>query len=409
MQPVQTFLNTESDLLCAPVLPDIAAQAAQADRTRSVEPSVITALKNTALIRASATRNIGGTEASIGAIARELEAVAGACGSTAWCLWNHLCVFHFICGQLGPDGSAVLRQMVAQREWVSFPAGAGTSVHGKIQGENLILNGRATFASGSRYGDWAVCVFALDRERPALDEKPAPDEKPDLRFTVVRTDAQGVSVDPTWLSMSLRASATDHINYEAVSVPATLIRSFPVDFRIQFRDPDRPMVAPRYREDWTAVSDLWLGAQAVGVASAALAEACQALSGRVAIFGVKVAERPAVQLNIGQAGAAISAARAAVLTGCAETDARIEAGMIPTEADYLRQLGYSMTALRLCDDAMRLLLRVQGGNGLREGGSFERRYRDFQAMPLHINAHPDRVAELLGKHLLGVDNDAPFQ
>ena len=403
MNPVPTFLNHNHGLMCAPILPAIAEQAAQADRTRNVDPGVITAIKNTDLIRASATRNIGGTEASIGTIAQELEAVAGACASTAWCLWNHLCVFHFICGQLGPDGSNVLRQMVAQREWVSFPAGAGTSVHGKIEGEALILNGRASFASGSRYGDWAACVFALDRESQS------PDEKPDLRFTVVRTDAQGVSVDPTWLSMSLRASATDHINYEAVTVPAALIRSFPMDFRVQFRDPDRPMVAHRYREDWTAVSDLWLGAQAVGVAAAALAEACQELSDRVAIFGVRVAERPAVQLNIGQAGAAITSARAAVLTGCAETDVRVEAGIIPTEADYLRQLGYSMTALRLCDDAMRLLLRVQGGNGLREGGSFERRYRDVQAMPLHINAHPDRVAELVGKHLLGVANDAPFQ
>ena len=403
MNPVPTYLNHNHGFMCAPILPAIAEQAAQADRTRNVDPGVITAIKNTDLIRASATRNIGGTEASIGTIAQELEAVAGACASTAWCLWNHLCVFHFICGQLGPDGSNVLRQMVAQREWVSFPAGAGTSVHGKIEGEALILNGRASFASGSRYGDWAACVFALDRESQS------PDEKPDLRFTVVRTDAQGVSVDPTWLSMSLRASATDHINYEAVTVPAALIRSFPMDFRVQFRDPDRPMVAHRYREDWTAVADLWLGAQAVGVAAAALAEACQELSDRVAIFGVRVAERPAVQLNIGQAGAAIASARAAVLTGCAETDVRVEAGIIPTEADYLRQLGYSMTALRLCDDAMRLLLRVQGGNGLREGGSFERRYRDVQAMPLHINAHPDRVAELVGKYLLGVANDAPFQ
>ena len=401
MNPVHTFLNHDRSLLCAPLLPDIAEQAAQADQTRSVAPHVISAIKNTDLIRASATRNIGGIEASVGAIAQELEALAGACASTAWCLWNHLCVFHFICGQLGPDGSDVLRQMVARREWVSFPAGAGTSVHGKLQGEDLILNGRASFASGSRYGEWAACLFALDHGRPG--------EKPDLHFTVVRTDAQGVSVDPTWLSMSLRASATDHINYAAVSVPATLIRTFSFDFRVPFRDAHRPMVAHRYREDWTALSDLWLGAQAVGLAAAALEQACQELGGRVAIFGTKVAERPAVQLNIGQAAAAISSARAAVLTGCAETDARIEAGIIPTETDYLRQLGYSMTALRLCDEAMRLLLRVQGGNGLREGGSFERRYRDFQAMPLHINAHPDRVSELVGKHLLGVNNDAPFQ
>ena len=133
------------------------------------------------------------------------------------------------------------------------------------------------------------------------------------------------------------------------------------------------------------------------------------LGGRIAIFGVKVAERPAVQLRLGQAGAALAAARATVEAGCAETDARITAGAIPTEADYLRQLGYGMAAVQLCNEVIQHLLQVQGGNGLREGGSFERRYRDFQAMSLHINAHPDRVSELVGKYLLGLANEAPFQ
>jgi alkylation response protein AidB-like acyl-CoA dehydrogenase len=57
---------------------------------------------------------------------------------------------------------------------------------------------------------------------------------------------------------------------------------------------------------------------------------------------------------------------------------------------------------------MRLILRVLGGNGLREGQPFERRYRDFQAMPLHINAHPDRVSEQLGRHALGLATENPF-
>ncbi len=403
MKNVHDFMGREHELVCTPLLARIAEQAPQADRTRSVDSDLIRVLKQTDVMRLSATRNIGGVEASIGQIARELEAVAARCASTAWCLWNHLCVFHFIVAQMGPAAADLLRQIVDDREWVSFPAGAGTSVHGRRDGDRVIINGRASFASGSRYGEWAACLFALD------GGETQPKGKPDLRFTLVRTDAPGVSVDPTWNSMSLRASATDHINYESVSVPVSLLRPFPLDFRYTFRDPQTPVVAQRYREDWVAVSDLWLGAQAVGLANAALEEACAELSDRVAIFGVKVAERPAVQLNIGQAGASIAAARAAVETGCAETDARIEAGISPTEADYLRQLNYSMVALRLCDDAMRLLLRVQGGNGLRESGSFERRYRDFQAMPLHINAHPDRVAELSGKYLLGQTNDAPFQ
>jgi alkylation response protein AidB-like acyl-CoA dehydrogenase len=399
----RAFIGNNDVLVSAPLLPQIAAQAAKADITRSVAPEVICAIKQTDLIRFSATRNIGGIEASVSAIARELEAIAGNCASTAWCLWNHLCVFHFICAQLGPAAIELLKGIVTNREWVSFPAGAGTNVHGRREGDQVIINGRASFASGSRYGDWAACLFALE---PTDGQKTG---KPDLRFTVVRTNAPGVSVDPTWFSMSLRASATDHINYNGVTVPFSLLRPFPVEFRYTFRDPVYQVIAHRYREDWVALSDLWLGAQAVGLATAALEDACSDLSRRVAIFGVKIAERPTVQVHIGEAAAAISAARSAVYTGCAETDARIEAGITPTEADYLRQLSYSMTALRLCDEAMRLLLRVQGGNGLREGGSFERRYRDFQAMPLHINAHPDRVSELVGKFLLGRTNDAPFQ
>ena len=399
----QAFIGNNHTLVSAPLLSLIAACAAKADVTRSVEPEVIAAIKQTDLMCLSATRNIGGKEGSMSTIARELEAVAQCCASTAWCLWNHLCVFHFICAQLGPASIDTLKKIVANREWVSFPAGAGTSVRGRRAGDHVIIDGRASFASGARYGEWAACLFALESDDGQKTGKP------DLRFTVVRTDAPGVSVDATWFSMSLRASATDHVNYKSVTVPVALLRPFPIDFRYTFRDPAFPVIAQRYREDWVALSALWLGAQAVGLASAALDEACTDLTGRVAIFGVKVAERPAVQLHIGQAAAAISAARAAVYTGCAETDARIEAGITPTEADYLRQLSYPVVALRLCDEALRLLLQVQGGNGLREGGSFERRYRDFQAMPLHINAHPDRVSELMGKFLLGLTSDAPFQ
>jgi alkylation response protein AidB-like acyl-CoA dehydrogenase len=87
---------------------------------------------------------------------------------------------------------------------------------------------------------------------------------------------------------------------------------------------------------------------------------------------------------------------------------RIDIQKTPDETDYLRQLSVSMNALQQCEDAMRLLLRVMGGNGLREGPAFERRFRDLQAMPLHINAHQDRVSEQLGRHLLGLPTENPF-
>lgn len=379
----------------APLLPMIAAQAAEADASRSVAPAVITALKANDVMRMSAVKSLGGLESSVSDIGRELEAVAATCGSTAWCLWNHLCVFHLYCGLWGATQPDLLRGITQNRQWVCLPAGAGTGVIGRIDGGEVVLNGVASFGSGGRYADYAGVVFVFEGES-------AP------RLTLVRTDQRGVRIDPTWKAMSLRASATDHLHYENVRAPLAGVVAFPPRYRFMFRDSAYPMISHRYREDWVALSDLWLGCMAVGVADAAFSEACNGIQNRVAIMGVKMGERPTIHVNLGQAFASIGAARAAIYDACAMTDARIAAHQTPTEGDYLHQLGMTMIALRLCDDAMRLVLRVLGGNGLREGNSFERRYRDFQAMPLHINAHPDRVSEQLGRYALGLGTENAF-
>ena len=218
----------------------------------------------------------------------------------------------------------------------------------------------------------------------------------------------GVRIDPDWEAMSLRASATDHLYYEGARTPTYRAVPFPPRFRETLRDAAFSVVSGRYREDWVALSDLWLGWITTGVAETALRETCASIQDRRAILGVKMIERPTIHTNLGQAGALIAAARAVVRDACHRTDSRIAAATIPTEADYLDQMAAGMTAARLCDDALRLILRVLGGAGLREGPAFERRYRDFQAMPLHINAHPDRVTEQLGRHLLGLPTENPF-
>ncbi len=388
-----TTTSAPSALRVAPLLDLIAGQAAAADANRSIAPEVIAALRDNDVMRASASHSLGGIEAPASSIGRELEAVAAACGSTAWCLWNHLCVFHLYCGMLGPAHHELLAGITAAREWVSFPAGAGTSIRGRRDGASVSISGQAAFGSGARYGNWVGVVFMLDD---------AP------HFTIVRTDALGVSIDATWRAMSLRASATDHVNYADVRVPIERVVPFTPMYRVRFREPDFDVIHPRYREDWVAFSDLWLAAMAVGVVQAALDECCAGIQERRAIMGTKMVERATIHVNIGQAGALLNAARACVYDACAATDDRIADATTPTETSYLEQCAAGMAALRLCDEALRGVLRVLGGNGLREGPAFERRYRDFQAMPLHINAHPDRVGEQYGRHLLGLDTTNTF-
>tara|TARA_B100001765_G_scaffold200496_1_gene153157 strand:+ start:13 stop:702 length:690 start_codon:yes stop_codon:yes gene_type:complete len=228
----------------------------------------------------------------------------------------------------------------------------------------------------------------------------------DLRFSIVSTAIEGLKIDPTWDGSGLRASATDHLHYSEVRIP--------LDRCVQWYGANRaeslrtvPVISHRYREDWVGISDLWLGWMATGLVRRSLQEAAALTRERRVIMGGKMVEKPTAQINIGRAAALLSAARAAIETACLELDRRVEMGIVPDEADYLRQMSIVSMSVEQLAEAMQLLERTQGGNGLREGGSFERRYRDFRAMPLHINVHQDRVTHQLGRFVLGIERD-PF-
>ncbi len=398
-KPMQHAINTRpapQTLTVYPLLADMAAAAAAADQARSLSAKLVGQIKANPIMAFTAAEEIGGLNASVAATGEELEAAAACCTSTAWVLWNHLCTFHLFAGLLGPDNQGFLSEVVAAKQWVCFPAGASTATRGEVRDNEVLLDGKAAFGSGARYADWAGASFIVD------DPK-----KP--RFALVNLHQDGVVIDADWFSLSLRASATDTLYYNEAKVPAANAVDFPFKYRFAFRDPQRPMIHHRYREDWVGLSDLWLALMAVGVVQANLDDVCSGIQDRVAIMGLKVAERPLVQVNLGQAQANINAARDTAMAACRESDARIAAAQIPDEADYLRQLAAASAALQLCDEAMRLLVRVMGGNGLREGPDFERRLRDFQAMPLHINAHQDRVNESVGRHLLGLGRKTLFR
>ncbi len=383
-----------------PLLDAMADQAAQADVSRRIDPDLISAIKSSDVMKLAATANIGGTEASILQIGRELEAVAANCTSTAWTLWNHLAVFHLFVGTLGPDHQAMLTEIVDRGEWVCFPAGAGSGVTGVIEGDHIRLNGRGSFSSGGRYADWAGTAFVIcDADGNRLQPM-------DIRFSVVAIDQAGVKIDPTWDGNGVRASATDDIHYTDVIVPLDrCVNWFGANRAESLRE--LPVVSPRYREDWVGLSDIWLGWMGVGLVRAALEEVTESIRERRSIMGKAMVTRPTIQVNLGNAAALVAAAEATMLTACGEVDRRVEAEQVPDEADYLRQMALASSALNQLDDAMGLILRSMGGNGLRESGAFNRRWRDFQAMPLHINAHQDRVHHQLGRFVLGQELE-PF-
>lgn len=390
-------------LVVGPHLAAIESQAIEADRTRSLNQDMVDAIRGSDVMRLSADASLGGLAASVSEIGRELEAVAARCASTAWCLWNHLAVFHLFAGALGPDHRDRLADIVTAGRWVSFPAGAGSGVRATVEGDRAILDGVAAFGTGARYGDHCGVVFAVI----GPDGEVRRDEHgPDLRFTVIDNRADGVEIKATWDGAGLRASATDDVAYNGVSVAlADCTRWFGANRAESLRTV--PVIDHRYREDWVGLSDLWLGWMAVGVVRECLRFAADTIGGRRVIMGAKMVTRPTVQINLGQALARCLSARAAVAEACAEVDRRIVAGTVPDQADYYRQQAIVTMAVEQLGEAVDLLTTTLGGNGLREGSPFERRVRDFRAMPLHINVHQDRISHQLGRLALGVELD-PF-
>ena len=350
-------MSDSTNLQVTPLLAAIAEQAPSADQSRSVDATLLASIRKNDIMTFTAAKNIGGKDASCLQVGRELQAIAANCASTAWVLWNHLATFHLFAGLLGPGNSAFLKQLVAEHQWVCFPAGASTAIQGVAQGEQYVLSGKGAFGSGGRYADYAGASFVVDdRKQP--------------QFGLIDLHQPQVEIDADWYSLSLRASATDTVKYNGALVDKSCVVEFPMMYREKFRQAERQMIAPRYREDWVALSDLWLGLMAVGVVQANLDEVCAGIRERVAIMGVKVAQRPLVQVNLGQAQANLNAARDTVNAALTETDERIATHTIPTEDDYLRQVSAAMAALQLADQAMSLLVRVMGGNGLREGHNF---------------------------------------
>ena len=415
---IEWLLPAPTDgLVVEPHLAAIEAQAVEADRTRCLDREMVEGLRGSDVMRLSADRSLGGLAAGVGAIGRELEAVAARCASTAWCLWNHLCVFHLFAGALGPDHADRLADIVAAGRWVSFPAGAGSGVRARVAGDRATLDGVAAFGTGARYGDHCGVVFAVlgDDGRIRRDG-----DGPDLRFTIVDTAGTAtdgddvadsgrrgrVEIRPTWDGAGLRASATDDVAYDGVDVALSdCTRWYGANRAESLRTV--PVIDHRYREDWVGLSDLWLGWMAVGVVRECLRIAVDGIGGRRVLMGSRMIERPTVQINLGRAVALCCSARAAVTEAGAEVDRRIEAGIVPDQADYFRQQAIVTMAVDQLAEAVDLLVTTLGGNGLREGADVERRIRDFRAMPLHINVHQDRISHQLGRLALGIELD-PF-
>jgi alkylation response protein AidB-like acyl-CoA dehydrogenase len=231
------------------------------------------------------------------------------------------------------------------------------------------IKGAKTFVSGSGHAD-AYLVAARSTDDPET-----------VSQFLVPADLPGITVEPTWDSMGMRATCSNDLHLD-VLVPETTLLGGVEGLALWFA---------QLMPHWLVAS---YAAVYVGVAQAAV-DACVA---HVTARGV--AGLPSVRARIGRADAAVAAARLAVT----ETARRIDEAPGDPETNrwvWRAKLLAGTTAAEVAAS----MLEAAGTSATRRGNPLERLYRDARCGSLQP-ATSDVCADWLGIAALGGDPDA---
>jgi indole-3-acetate monooxygenase len=354
--------------------------AATTELERALPAELLDALRTTGLMRAGAPAALGALEASPATTLAAAERIARADASTGWCV-SIAATSSLLSAYLPEAGATEIfsdPRMVAAGVWA--PRGRAVSVDGGLR-----VSGRWSFCSGISHSDWlfAGCV---------LEDPQASGDGPSLR--VVALPTAELEILDTWHTSGLRGTGSHDAVANDLFVPdqhvLSLMNTAP---RID---------APLYRFPIFGFFALSIAAAALGNARGAIDDLIELAGAKTAQGSSRVlAERPATQAAVGEAEAALRAARAFYYDAIAEAwDAAQQDG--PVDVSLRLALRLAAThAVRTSAEVARSMYDLAGGTAIYDDSPLQRRFRDAHAATAHFQVNP-AIWELTGRVLLGV-------
>lgn len=197
-----------------------AARAAQTDREGTFARENVEDLRALRLGAIAFPKAFGGMEISVEAQMHIMEAIAYGDGSAAVSLNMH----HIVSGMLVamppfPRRDAVLKDMGENGQFICGPGSIPTSgldnrqagFRARDEGDFVVLNGRAGFASMSEGAKYALIGGIIDRGSGNFD----------MALTVPELTTPGINVLGNWDAMGLRSTASHDLIIEEARIPKT--------------------------------------------------------------------------------------------------------------------------------------------------------------------------------------------
>jgi indole-3-acetate monooxygenase len=354
--------------------------AATTERERKLPQALLEELCATGLMRAGVPAALGGLQAPPATTLRGAETIARGDASAGWCV-SIAATSSLLSAYLPEAGAAEIfadPQVVAAGVWA--PRGKAVRVDDGVR-----VSGRWSFCSGISHSRWlfAGCV---------LDDPHAGGKGPLLR--VVAMPTAELEILDTWHTSGLRGTGSHDALANDLLVPEHHVLSL--------LDSGPRVDAPLYRFPVFGFFALSIAAAALGNARGAIEDLTGLAVAKTAMGSSRtLAERPATQAAVGEAEAALRAARSLYYEAIEEAwDAAQREAPV---AESLR-LGLRLAAthaVRTSADVARSMYDLGGGTAIYEDSPLQRRFRDAHAATAHFQVNPS-IWELTGRVLLGV-------
>jgi alkylation response protein AidB-like acyl-CoA dehydrogenase len=350
------------------------------ERERALPQALVDELRASGLMRAGAPASLGALEASPATTLSAAERIARGDASAGWCV-SIAATSSLLAAYLPDQGAAEIfgdPRTVAAGVWA--PRGKALVVDGGLR-----VSGRWSFCSGISHSEWLFAGCVLDRPE-------AREGAPTLR--VAALPKAELEILDTWHTIGLRGTGSHDAVADDLFVPDHHVLSL--------LDAGPRVEAPLYRFPVFGFFALSIAAAALGNARGAIDELSELAAGKTGLGSSRVlAERPATQAAVGEAEAALRAARALYYEAIDQAwSAAHEDGPVG-ESPRLGLRLAATHAVRVSSEVARSMYDLGGGTAIYQDSPLQRRFRDAHAATAHFQVNP-ATWELTGRLLLGL-------
>jgi alkylation response protein AidB-like acyl-CoA dehydrogenase len=372
--------------------PLLDAHGPEMDRRRELTQEVVDGLVAQDMLRLLLPRSLGGQEIHLLDFCKTTEAVAWADASVGW----------FVNQSNVSSASAAVAMPHASAAAIFNGPGAGLAWGAKHNNSTAIrveggyrLTGTWSFASGSRHTSWIGAHSAVQN----------PDGTPHMRHgrpddrTFLFPKAKAKIVDD-WQVLGLRGTGSDTYSVKDLFIP---------EAHAPGRDmaEERRESGPIYPLNSSLLYATGFCGVALGLARRMLEIYIQVARSRHSRASVNaMAANNAIHREVALLEAKLSAARALLHEAASEAYAASAASRL--DLDRRMRLRLATTyGMNEATDVSIACYRGAGTMSILESAPFERRFRDAMSVSQHLQAMMP-MAEMVGRHLIGVENTVQF-